>query len=85
MSAVVSTIFSFLRDVGLDLDCGPLYSLWAIIEGIAFVRMMSLVVSWVPLMLMVPVVKGLNQNGRDHPFIGLRIGAITDPALMVGI
>ena len=85
MGAVVSTIFSFLRDVGLDLDCGPLGSLWATIKGIAFVRMMSLVVSWITLMLIVPVVKGLNQNGRDHPFIGLLIGAITDPALMVGI
>jgi hypothetical protein len=41
--------------------------------------------SWVPLMLMVPVVKGLNQNGRDRLFIGLLMGAITNPALMVGI
>ena len=85
MGAVVLTIFSFLRDVGLDLDSGPLDSLWATIEGIAFVRMMPLVMSWVPLMLMVPVVKGLNQNGRDRLFIGLLIGAITNPALMVGI
>lgn len=85
MGAVVLTIFSFLRDVSLDLDSGPLGSLWATIEGIAFVRMMSLVVSWVPLMLMVPVVKGLNQNGRDRLFIGLLMGAITNPALMVGI
>lgn len=85
MGAVLSKIFSFLRDVGLDLDYGLLDSLWATIERIAFVRMMSLVVSWITLMLMVPVVKGINQNGRDHPFIGLFIGAITDPALMVGI
>lgn len=63
----------------------PLGSLWATIEGIAFVRMMPLVMSWVPLMLMVPVVKGLNQNGRDRLFIGLLMGAITNPALMVGI
>lgn len=83
LGVVVSVPFTALRYVVPFSEDSVVGSIWFLIDGLAYLLKISYLISWIPLILMIPVVKWLCEGKWNHPVSGALIGATVAPAFII--
>jgi hypothetical protein len=82
---VVSWPFSWLRYVVPFTESSVIGSVWFLLDGIAHFLKLSFLISWIPLIAMLPVVYGLCRKEWDRPLVGVVIGAVVGPMFLITV